>query len=91
MNVYCIYTYDNISNYIISRLRHDIYYATECNYSLDACLLNLVMCVSIASCLGGHCDCAMFLGMLSGSLKWCTYSLLGVCRRVMTSSKRVSR
>ena len=62
-----------------------------CNYSLDACLLNLVMCVSIASCLGGRCDCAMFLGMLSGSSYWYIYSLLGMCCRVMMSSKRVSR
>ena len=45
----------------------DIYYV--CNYSLGAYLLNLVTCASIASCLGGHCVCAMFLGMVSGSLK----------------------
>ena len=45
----------------------DIYYV--CNYSLGACLLNLVTCASIASCLGGRCVCAIFLGMVSGSSK----------------------
>ena len=46
----------------------NIYYV--CDYSLGACLLNLFMCTSIASCFGGHyLVCAMFLGMVSGSSK----------------------
>ena len=50
------------------------------DYSLGACLLYLIMCASIASCLGGRCDCAMFLGILSGISKM-VYHIAGNFRR----------
>ena len=37
-----------------------------CNQIFSEYLVNLVMCASITSCLGGHFDGAMFFGVLSG-------------------------
>ena len=75
MNVVVYIQSYTVSNYFIFNYYDMIYAVTildiyyVCNYSLGACLLNLVTCASIASCLGGRCVCAMFLGMVSGSSK----------------------
>ena len=64
--VIILYSVVNYYDMIYAVTILDIYL---CNYLLGACLLNLVTCASIASCLGGRCVCAIFLGMVSGSSK----------------------